>query len=201
MEKWLEKKLEAENTVRRLNSDMPRRPGIYVFFRDGEDGLRYAYVGQAVNLLQRCAQHILGSESWCDRSIKKHGFYNHKENPYGYRLTFVECPQEELNEREHSMIVLWGTHGYQLRNKTSGGQDDSKEQINEYLPAKGYYDGLRQGWKNARVFVANLFDKNLVAMMSGKEGPRKAAALEKFKTFLAGECKQEKKKEECEDNG
>lgn len=40
------------------------------------------------------------------------------------------------------------------------------------------------------------FDKNLVAMMSGKEGPRKAAALEKFKTFLAGECKQEKKKEE-----
>jgi len=195
MEEWLKKKIETEKKIRRLCPNIPKAPGIYVFYRFGEDGLKYAYVGQAVNLLQRCASHLRGGESHIDKSIKKHGFHKDGEE-FGYELTFYACPKAELNAREHEEIVYWGNSGYQLRNKTSGGQDDSKEQINEYRPAKGYYDGLRQGWKNARVFVANLFDKNLVAMMSGKEGPRKAAALEKFKTFLAGECKQEKKKEE-----
>lgn len=199
MEKWVEMKLEAKRKIRRLCSTMPTTPGIYIFFRKGEDGLKYAYVGQAVNLLERCASHLLGGESHIDKSIKKHGLYEYNENEYGYGLTFVTCNKEELNEREHALIVFWGNRGYQLRNKTSGGQDDSKEQINEYRPAKGYYDGLRHGWKNARVFVGKLFDKNLVAMMSGKEGPRKAAALEKFRVFLAGECKEEKKKEDSEE--
>ncbi len=192
MEKWVEKKLEAEKTVRRLCPDITKDPGIYVFYRQEEGGLKYAYVGQAKNLLDRCAQHLYRMDLHIEKSIRKHGFFS-LTNLSGYRLTVAPCPIEFLDIRERSWIKYYAEMGYQLRNKTSGGQDDSKEQINEYLPAKGYYDGLRQGWKNARVFVANLFDKNLVAMMNGKEGQRKAAALEKFKTFLAGECKQEKK--------
>ena len=50
------------------------KSGIYLWHRINEN-LEYCwYIGKAKNLLRRTAQHIMGSQSHLDKSIKKHGF-------------------------------------------------------------------------------------------------------------------------------
>ena len=57
--------------------------GIYVLTR-GENGFKYAYVGQAKNILTRLAQHLVGYQH-IDLSLKKHGLFS-KENPTGWEI-------------------------------------------------------------------------------------------------------------------
>ena len=49
-----------ENNKKRLikaYGDIPNTSGIYFLFRE-EDGIKYAYVGQAKHILSRLAQHL-----------------------------------------------------------------------------------------------------------------------------------------------
>jgi hypothetical protein len=39
---------------------LQERAGIYVLLRTNEEGVKYAYVGQAKNVLTRLAQHLIG---------------------------------------------------------------------------------------------------------------------------------------------
>jgi len=60
-----------------------------------------------------------------------------------------------------------------------------KEKINEYRPAKGYRDGIKQGYKNASKEVSNLFDKHLnYSKKSDKPNKNQDRAAEKFEEFL-----------------
>lgn len=179
------KAIEKKNKERVLKTcpGMPETSGIY-FFTRSEDGFRYAYIGQAKHLLSRVAQHFSGYQH-IDLSIKKHGLYS-EENQTGYKIKYVEVPLEELDEKEQFFIKGYAREGYQLRNATSGSQGKGKHSLDNQKAPKGYYDGLKQGYKNAQKEVAHLFDKHLdFHQKSPKPNKVQERAVEKFKDFLS----------------
>lgn len=153
--------------------------GIYIFTRE-ENGFKFAYVGQAKHILTRLAEHLKGYQH-IDLSIKKHGFYS-EENITGWKIEFVEC--FDLDNEEKRLILIYHKNGYQLRNKTAGGQSIGKVLIDEIRPKRGYYDGLRQGYFNAQNKISKLFEKNLIFSINGRTNKNKEKALEKFKEFI-----------------
>lgn len=182
------KAIEQKNKERilKLQPTVPETSGIYIFLRADED-FKYAYVGQAKHLLTRIAQHLSGYQH-IDLSIKNHGLYS-EDNKNGWRLIWMSYPEDELDEAEQYYIKDYANAGFQLRNKTSGSQGKGKLGIAENKPAKGYYDGLAQGYKNAQKFVAKLFDKHLVyGKKSDKPNKNQENALAKFEEFLQVEA-------------
>jgi hypothetical protein len=176
------KAIELKNKRRILEicPNVTEESGIYIFTRE-EGGFKYAYVGQAKNLLQRLASHLSGY-SHIDLSIKKHGFYR-ADNPTGWKLEVLVLEPHHLDETEQLYIRAYATRGYQMRNKTAGGQGEGKTAIAEFKPAKGYYDGLKQGYENARRDVAK-WAKWLTVTCD--ERKRSKDAFNKFNKFLGG---------------
>ena len=167
----------------------PETSGIYFLLRE-EDGFRYAYIGQSVNILQRLADHLQGYQ-YIDLSIKKHGLWS-EENQTGWVIHFLVFPKEQLDEREQYYIKKYANAGYQLRNVTSGSQGQGKKGLGNAKQPKNYYDGLAQGYKNAQKFVANLFDKHLdYKQKSDKPNKNQEKAMQKFKDFLEYERNEE----------
>lgn len=179
------REIERKNKERMLavNPKINEGSGIYFLTREDEDGIKYAYVGQAKHLLTRLAQHLAGYQH-IDLSLKKHGLYS-PENVFGWKVNFLNFPIDQLDAKEQEYVKQYANNGYQLRNKTGGGQGEGKRQIDEYRPAKGYRDGLAQGRKNASREVAEWFDKYLVVTVRSDKPTRYAEhALEKFREFL-----------------
>lgn len=180
------KAIEQKNKQRLLevNPGLDDESGIYFLTREDEQGFRYAYVGQAVHILTRLAQHLSGYDQHIDRSLKKHDLYS-EENPYGWDVGFIHYPKIHLNEREQYWIKEFADKGYQLRNKTSGSQGEGKSQIADYRPQKGYYDGLKQGYKNASKEISHLFYLHLdYKPKSDKPNKNQEKAVKKFEDFL-----------------
>lgn len=178
------KAIEQANKKRILSvcPEATENTGIYIMKRE-EDGFRYAYIGQAKHLLTRLAQHLTGYQH-IDLSIKKHGLWS-ENNPTGWKIGVIECEVSELDELEKKYILAYANKGYQLRNVTKGGQGEGKTNINESRPAKTYRDGLKQGYKNAQKYVANLFDKHLTyAKKSDKPNKNQEKAMQKFAEFI-----------------
>jgi len=132
-----------------INPKLDDKSGIYFLTRIDENDIKYAYIGQAKRILTRLAQHLVGYQH-IDLSINKHGFFS-ESNPYGWKVNFVHVASVVLDDMEQYYIKLYAQNGYQLRNKTAGGQGEGKIQINEYKPVKGYRDGLLQGKKNLAI--------------------------------------------------
>ena len=160
---------------------IPDKSGIYILTRE-ENGFKYAYIGQAKRILTRLAQHLSGYQH-IDLSLKKHGFFS-GENKTGWQMACVTYPENELDEQEQYFIRLYANAGYQMRNKTAGGQGEGKFEIAETRAKKGYREGLVRGYENARRDVAKLFDKNLSFGINGKPNKNKEKALKKFQEFL-----------------
>ena len=178
------KAIEKKNKDRilALCPDISEKSGIYFFIRQ-EGGFKYAYIGQAKHLLTRLAQHLSGYQH-IDLSIKKHGLWD-TDNPFGWRVEYILCSEEKLDELEQKFILEFANMGFQLRNKTSGSQGKGKSGIADNKPAKGYYDGIKQGYLNAQKFVANLFDKHLnYSKKSDKPNKNQEKAAEKFEAFM-----------------
>lgn len=177
--------IEKANKERILKvcPNCPDRSGIYFLTRE-ENGFKFAYIGQAVKILSRLAGHLKGYQH-IDLSLKKHGLYDAEKNPSGWKIAYLEYPENRLDEAERFYILKYANAGYQLRNKTSGGQDDKKQGIAENKQSKGYYDGLEQGKKKSRQFVADLFAKHL-DFVPKKQPPTKLQekAMQKFKDFI-----------------
>lgn len=184
------KAIEYKNKRRilKLCPEATEKSGIYIFLRE-EDGFKYAYIGQAKHLLTRLAGHLKGYQH-IDLSIKKHGFWS-EDNPTGWKLICFCYPESELDAKEQYYIKLYANAGYQLRNKTSGGQGEGKHGIADNKPAKGYYDGKKQGYRDAQKFVANLFDKHLkYSQKSDKPNKNQEKAIRKFEEFLKYEVQE-----------
>lgn len=177
------KAIEQKNKERILKvCNVPETSGIYILTRY-ENGFKYAYVGQAKHLLTRLAQHLSGYQH-IDLSLKKHGLFS-KDNLSGWQITWATAPESVLDEYEQKYIKVYADYGYQLRNKTVGGQGKGKSSLGNQKASKGYYDGLQQGYKNAQKFVANLFDKHLnYSKKSEKPNKNQDKALEKFAEFI-----------------
>ena len=92
--------------------------------------------------------------------------------------------EDKLDEAERYFIKKYANLGYQMRNKTIGGQNSGKNGMENQKEAKGYYDGLKQGYLNAQKYIAGLFKKNLVVSINGNDGVLKQRALQKFKDFI-----------------
>ncbi len=189
-----------------VNPGLDDKSGIYFLAREDEQGFRYAYVGQAVHILTRLAQHLSGYDQHIDRSLKKHGLYSEElsgydqhidrslkkhglyseENPYGWDVGFIHYPKIHLNEREQYWIKQYADKGYQLRNKTSGSQGEGKSQIADYRPQKGYRDGLKQGRINLARELSSIAEKHLKIEIRDDKKNNKISQrqFEKFKELL-----------------
>ena len=156
------KAIEKKNRERllKVNPNLNDRSGIYFLTRTDENDISYFYIGQAVNIIQRMCGHLTGYQH-IDNSIKKRGFSS-EENPYGWKLNFINYPKSELDKMEQYWILEYTKRGYQCRyNKTAGGQGDGKEKINEFKPSRGYRDGLKQGEKNLARELSSIAEKHL----------------------------------------
>lgn len=187
-----------EDRIKKICPEARNDPGIYVFWRIDENGISFAYLGQARQVWKRMSEHLSGYQH-IDLSLKKHKFYDEETTPYGYHAEVVcYCSIDELDELERRYIKEYADKGYQLRNVSSGAQGANKgSNINNGRPARGYRDGLSQGYKNASRDVSKLFEKNLTYGINGKPTVNKEKALAKFEAFL-NEHKTEDKTEENE---
>ena len=140
------KKREEQNKQKWLavNPFLTDNSGIYILTREDEKGFKYVYVGQAKHVLTRLAQHLAGYEQHIDKSLRNHGLHS-ATNPTGWFVTEQPVAEDKLDEYEQKYIKQYADLGYQLRNKTSGSQGKGKTGIAENKPAKGYYDGKKQG--------------------------------------------------------
>lgn len=179
------KAIEAANKKRLLavNPKLNDNSGIYVLARMDENGIKYAYVGQAKHILQRLCSHLTGYQQHIDLSIRKHGLYS-EENVHGWRIFFTECAESKLDSLEKYYIKSYADYGYQLRNVSLGGQGENRSsgQIGERKPSKGYRDGIQQGRKNLARELANIADKHLVITLK-PEKQNNAVSQRQFEKF------------------
>ena len=181
------KAIEKKNRERllKVNPKLNDRSGIYFLTRTDENDISYFYIGQAVNIIQRMCGHLTGYQH-IDLSIKKRGFYS-EENPYGWKLNFINYPKSDLDEMEKYWILEYTKRGYQCRyNKTAGGQGEGKEKINEFKPSRGYRDGLKQGEKNLARKLSSIAEKHLKIEIKPEKQNNKVSQkqFEKFMDLL-----------------
>ena len=185
--------IEAKNKKRilEINPNVDDGSGIYFLTRMDEDLIRYAYIGQAKHLLTRLAQHLSGYQH-IDLSLRKHGLYT-TDNIYGWKVGFLHFPAEQLDEMEQKYIRQYAQSGYQLRNKTAGGQGDGKKQIDDYRPAKGYRDGIEQGKRMLARELLSIAEKHLkIDLREDKSGNKiSQKQYEKFMALIHAEGNDE----------
>ena len=159
------------------------KSGIYIMTRE-ENGFKYAYVGQAKKVWSRLADHLTGYQH-IDLSLKSHKFYS-ESNPTGWKVGCLYFPEELLDEKEQYYTMQYANAGYQMRNKTGGGQGKGKFGIAENKPARGYYDGKKEGRKQLAKELTDIIEKYLV-ISTKKEGKLAQNGLEKFWRLLEEE--------------
>ena len=183
------KAIEATNRDRllKLNTKLNDKSGIYFFLRTDENNFRYAYVGQAVNIIQRLCSHMTGYQQHIDLSIRKHGLYSDK-NPCGWRVEFMNFPKEKLDEAEKYYIKKYADAGFQLRNVSLGGQGDQRASgyINDKKPPKTYREGIQQGRKNMARELLHIAEKHLKIELRADKANNKVSQkqYEKFMDLL-----------------
>ena len=175
------RKEEEKKKLLALNSQLDNQSGIYIFTRF-ENGFKFAYVGQALHLLDRLISHLQGYEQHIDRSLKKHKLWS-KDNPNGWQIKFIHCHQENLNAIEQQMILEYATSGYQMLNKTSGSQGTEKFAIVDNQ-RKGYLQGKNDGKIATLRQIKVYFDKYLDFVIKGKETKIKTRKLQEFRELL-----------------
>lgn len=187
------KAIEKENIKRllKVNPKLNDKPGIYFLLRTDENGFKYAYIGQArTSILQRLASHLVGYQQHIDLSLKRHKLYS-EDNPYGWRVEFINFPPSQLDDKEKEYIKKYADAGYQLRNVSIGGQGSNRDagQIGERKQSKGYYDGLEQGRKNLARELKDIIDKHLIVSLKPEKATNKVSIkqFEKFNAILESE--------------
>ena len=183
------KAIEQENKKRllKLNPKLNDKSGIYFLLREDENGFKFAYVGQAKSVLQRLASHLVGYEQHIDLSLRKHKLYS-EDNPYGWRVEFLNFPESQLDEKEKYYIKLYADNGYQLRNVSIGGQGGNRDSgsIGDRKAPRGYLQGIQQGRKNLARELSNIAEKHLKIELREDKANNKVSQkqYEKFMDLL-----------------
>lgn len=180
-------KLKAQ--IKTICPNAKDQSGIYVFTRES-NGFRFAYVGQSVSVLTRLAQHLDGyskpNAQHIDLSLKKRGLYS-QENKGGWRVGCLYFENALLNEKEKHYIHLYANAGFQLYNKTSGSQDNTKFGISQNKDNRGYREGVADGEKRLVKRIKELFDKYLDYGVKEPSNKVKERKLKEFEELLKGE--------------
>lgn len=162
--------------------------GIYLFSRVNEDNENCFYVGQAKNLLERTAQHLMGRTQHIDKSIYKHKFWS-PENLTGWNVDVLEyCSLNELDRKEQEHINYFLSKGWKSYNVTGGGQIDKAKDIGErqQIKLKSYKNGKGLGYEKARNEVKVFFEKYLDFTIKGNTNKIKERKFNEFKEWLNG---------------
>lgn len=184
--KAIEKK--NKNRLLHLNPKLDEKSGIYFFLREDENGFKYAYIGQAVHTLSRLASHLAGYEQHIDLSLRKHKLYDKEKNPYGWRVEFLNFPENQLDEKEKYYIKLYADKGYQLRNVSLGGQGENRASgsIGDRKSPKCYMQGIQQGKKVLARELSSIAEKHLIIRLKPEKEHNKVSQkqYEKFMDLL-----------------
>ena len=172
---------DIERRLKLYCPSIDHKSGIYFLIRQDETG-KFAYIGKSVDVLNRMVSHVQGNQQRIDGSLKKRGFCT-ADNKLGWKLGVLYFPEDQLDEKEHFYIQKYKSAGYELYNIESGGTD-GKTIIGDKKAPKGYLDGLRQGYLNARKEVAHWFDLHLNCSIKGNPTINKQKAFERFKDFI-----------------
>lgn len=125
----------------------------------------------------------MGHDSHIDKSLKAHKLWN-IENPYGWVVSEqYECAVNELDEQEQKFIEMYANNGYQLYNKTIGGQGKGKVALGEYKEPKGYKKGVEYGREKLRKELQEIIDKYLTIGVK-KDNKLSQRMLGKFKEII-----------------
>lgn len=189
------KAIEQENKKQllKLNPKLNDRSGIYFLLREDKNGFKYAYVGQAVHTISRLASHLVGYQQHIDLSLRKHKLYDKEKNPYGWRVEFLNFPENQLDEKEKYYIKLYANKGYQLRNVSLGGQGENRASglIGERKAPKGYMQGIQQGKKVLARELSSIAEKYLIIRLKPEKEHNKVSQkqYEKFMDLInIGNC-------------
>lgn len=165
--------------------DIKDESGIYILTRYDDNGFKFAYVGQAKKVLTRLAEHPMGYKQHIDFSLRKHGIGATfaKDDKWKCEMVFY-CPETELNDLEQKWIRKCHELGYQLLNKTTGSQGQGKQALGEQKPAKGYYDGIKQGRKKVIDEINNRLTKGDIRLVIESPNKRKEQHLAKLMEIL-----------------
>lgn len=183
------KAIERKNKEQllKLNPKLNDNSGIYFMTRKDENGFRFAYIGQARRILTRLSGHLSGYQQHIDLSLRKHKLWS-ENNPYGWKISALNFPIRELDEKEKYFIKKYADAGYQLRNVSVGGQGENRDggQIGERKPSKGYRDGLIQGRKNLAKELKEIIDKHLEISLKPEKEHNKISIkqFERFRELL-----------------
>lgn len=186
------KAIEQENKKRllKLNPKLNDKSGIYFLLREDENGFKYAYIGQAIHIISRLASHLVGYEQHIDLSLRKHKLYDEQNNPYGWRVEFLNFPESQLDEKEKYYIKLYADKGYQLRNVSLGGQGENRASgsIGERKAPKGYMQGIQQGKKVLARELSSIAEKHLKIEIRDDKKHNKVSQkqYEKFMSLMNG---------------
>lgn len=185
------RKKRNEDRIKKFCPNIKQTSGIYWFYREDENNIKYGYIGKAEkNILTRMSDHFSGYQH-IDLSIKKWGMYSKDKNPYGYKCGIVcYCKPSECDEKEQFYIKQWANQGVQLRNIQSGGSL-GRTNIADNKPSKGYYDGIKRGEDKTRSQIKVFFDKYLDYSIKGKPTKIKERKMQEFADFLADKTKAE----------
>lgn len=194
------KAIEKQNRERllKVNPKLNERSGIYFLLREDENNFKYAYIGQAHSVIQRLCSHMSGYKQHIDLSLRKHKLYDKDNNPYGWRVEFLNFPESQLDEKEKYYIKLYADKGYQLRNVSVGGQGSERDSgtIGERKPPKGYMQGILQGKKVLARELSSIAEKHLKIEIRDDKKNNKVSQkqFEKFKELMCEdtykECKE-----------
>ena len=82
-----------EERIKKISPIINHESGIYLFYRNNEEGEFCVYVGQAKDLLQRTAQHLTGykkkNPTHIDRSLFVHKLYR-ENNKNGWKVSVLK---------------------------------------------------------------------------------------------------------------
>ena len=117
--------------------------------------------------------------------MKKHGIGSAftRENKWKCEKV-IYCPETELNRTEQEWIRKCHELGYQLYNHTTGSQGQGKQALGEQKPAKGYYDGIKQGRKKAIDEINYRLNKGDIRLVIDKPNKTKEKHLAKLIEIL-----------------
>lgn len=177
---------DKKKIIKSICPEIDECSGIYCFYRIDEDGENCCYIGQAKNLLNRTAQHLIDKKQHIDKSIYKHKIYS-ETNPHGWKLKVLEKPIfGGLDLAEQFYINVYFKKNWKLYNVTGGGQIDKKSDIGErqQTKLKSYKNGKNLGYDKARDYVKVMFDKYLDFSIKGKTNKTKERKLSEFKEWL-----------------
>lgn len=176
------------------DNEITSQSGIYAFYRTNDKGEKCFYIGQAKNLLQRTAQHLMGHKQHIDKSILKYKLYS-ENNPTGWKLrVLIYCKEQDLDHFEQFYIKLNMDLGYKSYNVTGGGQFDKKKDVGErqQTKLKSYKNGKGLGYEKARQEVRVFFEKYLDYEIKGKSNKIKERKLSEFKNWLEVQNEEDK---------